>query len=316
MTSPDQVRKYAAGEMGDANLMLAKLTAHNNGKVTAFTDTNPITNPAGPAPITMTTTPGEDSTAATARAGQAVTLAGQRSTAQTAANALAQGERHFGETKNNAQKAPAGYTWGPPGADGSPTMIAVKGGPADLKIVGALNADTQALSGSTAGLDRLGTAANEALSHPGLKSTYGLRGVVPNIPGSQAADAAALLNTLKSQVGFSVLQDMRNNSKTGGTLGSVSDKENLMLQANLAALEKAQSFEQAQESLKKIVKYSEDAKGRLRSAYNMRHGDKTAAGVDPDKPAAGGNSVTTPDGNVHTFPNAAAAAQFRKAAGL
>ena len=76
MTSPDQVRKYAAGEMGDANLMLAKLTAHNNGKVTAFTDTNPITNPAGPAPITMTTTPGEDSTAATARAGQAVNWRG------------------------------------------------------------------------------------------------------------------------------------------------------------------------------------------------------------------------------------------------
>jgi hypothetical protein len=30
----------------------------------------------------------------------------------------------------------------------------------------------------------------------------------------------------------------------------------------------------------------------------------------------GGNSVTTPDGKVHTFPNAAKAAEFKKAAGL
>jgi hypothetical protein len=33
-------------------------------------------------------------------------------------------------------------------------------------------------------------------------------------------------------------------------------------------------------------------------------------------PAAAGNSVTLPDGRVKTFPNAAAANQFKKAAGL
>ena len=181
-------------------------------------------------------------------------------------------------------KAPPGYVWGPADDRGVPTLIAAKGGPADLKLAGALNADTQALSGSNASMDRLAIAANEALNAPGLAGAYGLRGAIPNIPGSDAANATALLNTLKSQVGFGVLQDMRNNSKTGGALGAVSDKENTMLQANLAALEKAQSVEQARESLKKIIAYTEAAKGRLSAAYNMRHGDGS---VNPGGPPTG-----------------------------
>ena len=127
-----------------------------------------------------------------------------------------------------------------------------------------------------ASLDRLGVAANEVLQHPGLPGIYGLRGVLPNTPGGEAADAAALLNTLKSQVGFGVLQDMRNNSKTGGALGAVSDRENAMLQTNLAALEKAQSVEQARKSLAKIIEYTYQAKGRMRDAYGMKHGDRAS----------------------------------------
>lgn len=176
-------------------------------------------------------------------------------------------------TRESNGKAPAGYVWGPAGADGNPTLIAAKGGPADLKIVGALNQDTQALTGSINSFDRLATAANEVLNHPGLKGIAGLRGALPNMPGSDAADAQALLGTLKSQVGFGVLQDMRNNSKTGGALGSVSDAEGKRLEANLAALEKSQSLEQFQSNLKKIIKYSDEAKGRVREAYNLRHGN-------------------------------------------
>lgn len=221
-----------------------------------------------------------------------------------------------GERAQNATgKAPPGYAWGPAGADGNPTMIAVKGGPADYKQQGVFNQDTAALQGSTSSMDRLAAAANEVLKHPGLKSIYGLRGVIPNVPGTDAADAAALLNTLKSQVGFGVLQDMRNNSKTGGALGAVSDKENAMLQANLAALEKAQSFEQAQKSLEKIVAYADEAKGRLRGAFNMKHGEQTnqvpsggarlIGGIDPAaviRAESGGNqSAVSPKGAAGTM---------------
>lgn len=191
-----------------------------------------------------------------------------------------------GSAEKLAGKPPSGYAWGPTGADGNPTLIAVKGGPADLKQVGMLNADTQALTGATSSFDRLAIAANQMLTHPGLPGITGLRGAIPNVPGTAAADAQAKLDTLKSQVGFGVLQDMRNQSKTGGALGVVSDKELAMLQANLAALDKAQSLEQFKSSLEQIIDYTEKAKDRMREAYNLKHGDgnaKTSAAAPDDK---------------------------------
>lgn len=165
-----------------------------------------------------------------------------------------------------AEKPPAGYRKTMAG-----NLEAIPGGPADLKLQGAFNGDTAALTGSVSSFDRLASAANEVLNHPGLDGITGWRGKIPNIPGSDAANAEALLGTLKSQVGFGVLQDMRNNSKTGGALGSVSDAEGKRLEANLAALDKAQSPEQYRAQLKKIVEYSEQAKGRLRESFNLRH---------------------------------------------
>lgn len=186
-------------------------------------------------------------------------------------------------TREGMNKPPPGYAWGPAGPDGQPTMQPIKGGPADLKIAGQLNVDTNTLNGSISNLDRLAAAANQVMTHPGLAGITGWRGAVPNVPGTDAADAEALLKTLKSQVGFGVLQDMRNSSKTGGALGNVSDKEVQFLQANLAALEKAQSLQQFKDSLAKIVSYTEDAKDRMREAYNMKHKDKAESATN--KPA-------------------------------
>lgn len=165
-------------------------------------------------------------------------------------------------------RIPLGYR---PNADGS--LSAIPGGPADLKIAGQYNADTSTLQSSQADLDRLATSANELLKHPGLASITGKMGAFPNIPGGEAADAQAKLNTLKSQVGFGVLQAMRNASKTGGALGNVSDAEGKRLEANLAALENAQSEKQFKESLGKVISFASGAKDRLANAYNLRYGN-------------------------------------------
>ena len=50
--------------------MAPKRTEVNSGKVTSFVDTNPYTNPQGPTPIQMTTTPGQDQSNATTIRGQ------------------------------------------------------------------------------------------------------------------------------------------------------------------------------------------------------------------------------------------------------
>lgn len=190
--------------------------------------------------------------------------------------------------KTEEARVPPGYEK----VEGGKALRPIPGGPADTKLQGMLNQDTAMLNNSRSAFDRLAVSANEVLNHPGLPRVTGLMGAVPNIPGSAASDAEAKLTTLKSQVGFSVLQEMRNNAKTGGALGQISDRENILLQNNLDALDKAQSYEQMQASLRNIVKYAEGAKDRLQEAYNLKHGEeppppKIAAPVNrpaPNKP--------------------------------
>lgn len=176
-------------------------------------------------------------------------------------------------------KAPSGYRY-TEGGD----LEAIPGGPADLKQQGVFNADTASLTNTVSDLDRLAATANELKNHPGLRGITGVRGAIPNVPGTAAANAEAQLNALKSQVAFSVLQTMRNNSKTGGALGSVSDAEGKRLEANLAALDKAQSFEEMRKSLDKIIAYTNTAKDNMRSAYNVKHQSR---GASPAAPAVG-----------------------------
>lgn len=133
-------------------------------------------------------------------------------------------------------------------------------------------ADQTQLVGFNASMDRLASAANELKDHPGLGGITGKMGVLPNIPGGEAANAKAKLSTLKSQTAFSTLQDMRNNSKTGGALGAVSDKEGQLLQDNLAALDTAQSKEEYQKALQKIVDYTSGAKQRAKDAVDRKYG--------------------------------------------
>lgn len=175
-------------------------------------------------------------------------------------------------------KPPSGYR-----ATAEGNLEAIPGGPADLKIQGQFNQDTSNLNESLSNMDRLASEANAIKEHPGLGGITGLRGVVPNIPGGQAANAQARLDTLKSQVAFGVLQNMRNNSKTGGALGQVSNIEEKMLMDNLAGLGRAQSKEEYQGALQRIVDYTEGAKERLRAAYNTKHGSK--------QPNSGGWSI-------------------------
>lgn len=193
----------------------------------------------------------------------------QRMNAQTSRMQLEQG------------KVPPGYR---KTQDGN--LEAVPGGPADTKLQGVFNQDTAILNSSTAGLDRLASSANQLLNHPGLDSITGVRGKLPDIPGTNAADARSLLEKLKSQVAFDVLQDMRNNSKTGGALGNVSDAEGKRLENNLAALNTAQSPEQFKRELKSILDFSEGAKGRLRDTFNMKHKIPGASSPAPSPPAS------------------------------
>lgn len=202
-------------------------------------------------------------------------------------------------------KAPAGYRHTVEG-----NLEAIPGGPADQKQQGQFNADTAAMTSSFASFDRLAAETNKLLNHPGLKGITGVRGKLPNLPGGDAADAQALLDTIKSQVAFGVLQDMRNNSKTGGALGAVSDSEGKRLEANLAALDRAQSLDQFKASLQQIITYTDGAKDRMRESFNMRHQGSPSSSTNGPSAARGAPVVRSredlaalPSGTIFTAPD-------------
>lgn len=166
-------------------------------------------------------------------------------------------------------RPPAGYRYTPDG-----NLQAIPGGPADTKIQGAYNADTAALSASEAALNRLGEQVNLVKS-ANLGRVTGLAGALPNVPGQAGADAQARLDTLRQQVGFTVLQALKDVSKSGASgLGQVTEREHAMLQQQLGNLDKAQSEDEIRRVLGDIEKFVEQSKGRLRGAYNLKHGDK------------------------------------------
>jgi hypothetical protein len=163
-------------------------------------------------------------------------------------------------------KAPSGYKW-----TGTGDLEPIPGGPADIKFQTEYAKNYGRLSELESGLDRLKSTAEQLKKHPGLYRITGLYGKIPNIPGSEAANAEALLNTMQAQIGFNVLQNMREMSKTGGALGQVSDLENKKLDRALVALDKTQSPQAFQAALDEIIKYADGGKERLRNAFEKNY---------------------------------------------
>lgn len=164
---------------------------------------------------------------------------------------------------------------------------------------------TAAMQDATSNLDRLSQAANDLIHHPGLNGITSWNARVPDAPGSDAANARALLVNLKSQIGFGVLQAMRNASKTGGALGSVSDSEGVRLENNLASLEQSQSPEAFKANLRKVMDYVNQTKSRLGNAYNQTY-QGSAGGQSPlaaHAPQTQAEYDALPSGAVYTDPD-------------
>lgn len=95
--------------------------------------------------------------------------------------------------------------------------------------------------------------ASENLLNRVTNNVAGLSGrIYANIPGTEAYDFNADLQTLKANVAFGSLVAMREASKTGGALGQVSDREGRLLESVLGALDIGQSPENLKRNLKQI----------------------------------------------------------------
>ena len=199
---------------------------------------------------------------------------------------------------NAKDKTPPGYRQT---ADNN--LEAIPGGPADIKQNEKRQQDYASATQVIQQLDELAKSVNRVATAPGLAKNFGVQGYVPNMPGGEAANAAALLETLKTQGAFAALQEMRNASKTGGALGAISDREGQMLQNAIAPLGRAQSAKQVQDSLKTILDHIEASKQRIRDAYNDHWNRNGAAARQEMGPTPTGPSRIRDDSDYNRLPS-------------
>lgn len=146
-------------------------------------------------------------------------------------------------------KPPAGYRWK---QDGS--LEAIPGGPTDIKAgAEGVKAEQRRLAAEGSAGNVL-SAVSDAKSLVGL-NTAGVGSALASIPGTDARDLSAKLETVKANLGFDRLQQMRDMSPTGGALGAVAVQELNALQSTVASLDQGQSRGELTKSLNKIEKH-------------------------------------------------------------
>lgn len=223
------------------------------------------------------------------------------------------------------QKAPAGYRFTPsgdlepiPGGPASPGLT-----PKDIqKREAAFPQATQSVKGFQTKSEQFIAELERLRDDPGLDQITGpIYGRTPSVSRA-GSRAQALYDKIFAKGGFQALQDMREASKTGGALGNVSNEEGRRLEKSIVGgLDRTQNIADVQQGINDLIAEIRVSQERVKEAYDTTYEYRAqrgagGAGQPPAPAAAGGNTVTLPDGRVLTFPNAKAAADFKKAARL
>ena len=123
----------------------------------------------------------------------------------------------------------------------------------DLKNYEKAEGEKGKVAAATASADRIINTVDEAIPLVGI-TTAGVAGAL-NIPGTDGRNLEEALKTIKANLGFDRLQQMRDASKTGGALGQVAVKELEALQASIASLDRGQSPDTLRRNLEDIKFY-------------------------------------------------------------
>lgn len=150
-------------------------------------------------------------------------------------------------TKIKTTAAPAGFRWT---ADGA--LEAIPGGPADQKSLAEKEKSDLALANQKEKATLITSKIDEAL--PMIDNlSAGMGSVLKNVPLTKAKDLSAVLDTVKSNLGFDQLAEMKAQTRTGASgLGALSDREMTLLTSARASLDQGQSPAQLRDSLNQI----------------------------------------------------------------
>lgn len=137
--------------------------------------------------------------------------------------------------------SPAGYR-----------MVPIPGGPEDTSQADATAAEVR---GNQTDIVRDEISrARDLIENQGVVPTTGPIGALVGnaLPNTPAGALSQRLQTIRANIGFERLQQMRDASPTGGALGQVSEMENRLLQSVYGSLEQAQSADELLYNLGRI----------------------------------------------------------------
>lgn len=172
----------------------------------------------------------------------------------------------------------------------------------DLKARQVESKARSAASAAGTRYDRMIKSAEQLLKSPNLDTIVGnIQGNIPEtalgVTSQGAANALALYNTLLVRGGFAELQNLRDASITGGALGQISDRENVMLQQAAATLARTQDEATFRQNLRDYINELRASKQRVQDAWERDFGKPfNAGGSAPAAPAqrqtpAGGRNI-------------------------
>jgi len=156
---------------------------------------------------------------------------------------------------------PAGYQLAE--VDGAVRLVPIPGGEAEREQAeeARQRQTQQELAGRAGGVvfEDIGRLEKLVREDPILNPVLGVTGAVASfIPGTNRVDAESLAQTIRANIGFDRLQQMREASPTGGALGQVSNQELSTLQSVLGNLSLSQSQDQVLQNLDRLKKIYAD----------------------------------------------------------
>ena len=101
------------------------------------------------------------------------------------------------------------------------------------------------------------------------------------VPGTPARDLRATIDTIKANLGFDRLQQMRDQSPTGGALGQVSEMELRLLNSAIQNLDTDQSPEQLRQNLQQIRYHYDNFRGAIERSFEEQYGDGPGGEASP-----------------------------------
>ncbi len=136
-----------------------------------------------------------------------------------------------------------------------------------------------AMDSAMARYDNTIKLAEDLLNNPALDSIIGnIQGNIPetllSLSSQDAANALADYNSLIAVAGFSELQTLKAEAKTGAALGPVSDRENTFLQQSAFKTARAQDETKFRQSLRDYIKRVKESKERVEMGYERTYGGR------------------------------------------